>query len=184
MALKYFTKKSYTSLSQMASDIRKELKSLCPIDSANIKWKRGVNGMRAVAVTKLSGYTSAGTSDEQQPQVVADNGYSGYFTVIPGTVEGNVLKTVKIVNGDMPDSQYAGHTDLGGVAVGEVAIPAVGTYFIYLILRWNGSSYTQYFSTESESDDAVSWRLAAVAGDSISQVWTGGQIYWGTRYFI
>ena len=113
--------------------------------------------------------------------------YKNYFKVIPGEIENGVLKTVKIVDGaGLVNSLKAGSTDIGSVDNGEVDIPSSGTYQVYLILEWDGSAYKQYFSTQSASllDDAVSWLLADGVGSTIVQRWTGGTIYWGSRYFV
>ena len=116
-----------------------------------------------------------------------DAEYKGYFKVVPGTEEKGVLKTVKIIDGaGLVNSLKAGSTDIGSVDNGEVDIPSSGTYHVYLILEWDGNAYKQYFSTKGTSvtDDAVSWLLADGVGSTIVQRWTGGTIYWGSRYFI
>lgn len=113
--------------------------------------------------------------------------YDNYFKVIPGTEENGVLKTIKIVDGSyLNNPSYAGVTDIGSVAPGELVIPSSSIYNVYLILKWDGTAYTQFFSLDSfgGSSDSVFWHLAEGQGNTIIQRWTGGQIYWGSRYFV
>ena len=121
----------------------------------------------------------------ETPQVeVAGYEYSGQFKVV-----WNGTGSVKIIDGADPDGTLnrAGQTDIGDVPISTVSdIPENCT--IYLVVKWDDNTNKYSFSLVSDLNVIEHPYgyviLAGVYGDSISQVWTGGAIYFGERYFV
>ena len=120
----------------------------------------------------------------ETPQVVAGYEYNGQFKVVwngPGSV--------KIIDGADPEGKLnrAGQTDIGDVPILTVSdIPEVCS--IYLVAQWDENEKKYSFSLVSDLNGIEQPYgyviLANVHGDTISQVWTGGAIYFGERYFV
>ena len=110
-------------------------------------------------------------------------GYNGQFKVV-----WNGTGIVKIIDGADPDETLnrAGQTDIGDVPILTASdIPEICT--IYLFVKWDEETKTYSFLLANESNFEQPYGyviLANVYGDTISQVWTGGAIYFGERYFV
>lgn len=120
----------------------------------------------------------------ETPQVeAAGYEYNGQFKVVwngPGSV--------KIIDGADPEGKLnrAGQTDIGDVPILTASgFPEICT--IYLFAKWDEETNTYSFLLANESNFEQPYGyviLANVYGDTISQVWTGGAIYFGERYFV
>jgi hypothetical protein len=91
MRLKYFNKSEYTSLNEALSDIRKELLSLCPTDTDDVRWSRALDGAKAyVKKHGVGGESGSAPSDDAVPE----SSYNGYFTIKLRTLEDGTQKIV------------------------------------------------------------------------------------------
>lgn len=115
-----------------------------------------------------------------------DSGYNGYFKVVEATDESG--KTMlKIIDGAKPYSNVAGVSDLG--SVGQLTIEKKNSSYLYIYPEWikdsNPPRYTFKLSTRGNSSIDIEFLLATVDENGIiTQRWTGGTIYWGSRFFV
>ena len=114
--------------------------------------------------------------------------YNGYFkAVFEKVTQGNqTVKRVRIVNGASPDNEVCGHTDIGNVNAATLTYSANAS--IYLVAQYVNKAFSFSFSTTKPSNDALNTGYVEIAkmltGDKVQQVWTGGMIYFGERYFV
>lgn len=112
--------------------------------------------------------------------------YNGYFKVVETTDESG--KTMlKIIDGAKPYSNVAGVSDLG--SVGQLTIEKKNSSYLYIYPEWikdsNPPRYTFKLSTRGNSSIDIEFLLATVDENGIiTQRWTGGTIYWGSRFFV
>ncbi|MBQ7208161.1 MAG: hypothetical protein IJS01_10230 [Lentisphaeria bacterium] len=123
--------------------------------------------------------------------------YRNYFKVAAtGYSDRGVITGVRIFDGGDPESTSAGLTDVGDVPVTTLA----GTFqdgtlfFVRLTVPdtpppSSGTNfYTHTFFTASRTNFPNAWEpvvlLAEVVGGQIVQRWTGGMIYWRSRFII
>ncbi len=109
--------------------------------------------------------------------------YHGYFTarIVTITANGQTTQVIRIVNGDNPSAQVCGVTDLGNVNSADVAFQQNGT--LYLYATYSNNAYTFGFGFSYPANSAW-WVIAQVNSGVLSQVWTGGAIYFAERYLI
>jgi hypothetical protein len=129
------------------------------------------------------------TLSDAEGGIISSNEYNGYFKVIWNNVvnsKGEIVTfRVKVVNGNNPQEEFCGSSDLGQVKSATINVPADKTKN-HLYLFWNREK-TFFFDFENnvtELPDVMWWEIAAIFNGSIQQVWTGGVIYWGTRYWL
>lgn len=115
--------------------------------------------------------------------------YKNYFQVVAEKHDDNGrLSQVKIIDGAQPELDFSGYTDVGGVSSGVVDVPGNG--FVVLVLIRKYREWVQEFRFLSwndfhETDFTVPYFVLAQISDSkIIQRWTGGMIYWRTRFII
>lgn len=112
--------------------------------------------------------------------------YNGYFKVVETTDESG--KTMlKIIDGAAPDSNVAGVSDLG--SVGQLTIEKKNSSYLYIYPEWikdsNPPRYTFKLSTSGNPYVDIEFLLATTdATGAITQRWTEGVIYWGSRFFV
>lgn len=112
--------------------------------------------------------------------------YNGYFKVVETTDESG--KTMlKIIDGAKPYSNVAGVSDLG--SVGQLTIEKKNSSYLYIYPEWikdsNPPRYTFKLSTRGNSSIDIEFLLATIDENGIiTQRWTGGTIYWGSRFFV
>ena len=91
MGLKYFNKSEYTNLNEALSAIRKELLSLCPTDTDDVRWTRALDGAKAY-VKKSNG--AGGDSGSAPSDDAVSESYNGYFTIKLRTLEDGTQRIV------------------------------------------------------------------------------------------
>ena len=112
--------------------------------------------------------------------------YNGYFKVVETTDESG--KTMlKIIDGAKPYSNVAGVSDLG--SVGQLTIEKKNSSYLYIYPEWikdsNPPRYTFKLSTRGNSSIDIEFLLATIDENGIiTQRWTAGTIYWGSRFFV
>ena len=112
--------------------------------------------------------------------------YNGYFKVVETTDESG--KTMlKIIDGAKPYSNVAGVSDLG--SVGQLTIEKKNSSYLYIYPEWikdsNPPRYTFKLSTRGNSSIDIEFLLATIDENGIiTQRWTDGTIYWGSRFFV
>lgn len=122
-------------------------------------------------------------------EATAGEGYNGYFKVIDATED---ARAVRVIDGSNPQNSYCGYTDLGDYPATTLnyTLPASGMLYVYLTAKFNETSwkYELGFLIAQEPPESPTgyWLLANInpLNVKISQVWTGGAIYWGDRYYI
>ena len=118
---------------------------------------------------------------EYTDETVSVSEYNGYFKAVLIESESGV-KQVQIVNGADPESNICGHTDIGNVNTATLDFDA--GKFVFLKGEYDGENWSLSFVMESSAPD-ISFEIASCNVDgSISQAWTGGVIYFGSRYWI
>ena len=123
-------------------------------------------------------------------EATAEEGYNGYFKVVDASTED--ARAVRVINGSNPQNSYCGHTDLGDYPATTLnyTLPDSGMLYVYLTAKFNETSwkYELGFLIAQEPPESPTgyWLLANInpLNVKISQVWTGGAIYWGDRYYI
>lgn len=116
--------------------------------------------------------------------------YNGYFKVISASNDEGLA--IRVIDGSNPQNSYCGHTDLGDYPATTLnyTLPASGMLYVYLTAKFNETSwkYELGFLIAQEPPESPTgyWLLANInpLNVKISQVWTGGAIYWGDRYYI
>ena len=117
---------------------------------------------------------------------VKSSAYNGYFKVVETTDESGKAM-LKIIDGAAPDSNVAGVSDLG--SVGQLTIEKKNSSYLYIYPEWikdsNPPRYTFKLSTRGNSSVDIDFLLATVDENGIiTQRWTDGTIYWGSRFFV
>lgn len=118
--------------------------------------------------------------------VQQSSAYNGYFKVVETTDESG--KTMlKIIDGAKPYSNVAGVSDLG--SVGQLTIEKKNSSYLYIYPEWikdsNPPRYTFKLSTRGNSSIDIEFLLATIDKNGIiTQRWTDGTIYWGSRFFV
>ena len=112
--------------------------------------------------------------------------YNGYFKVVETTDESGKAM-LKIIDGAAPDSNVAGVSDLG--SVGQLTIEKKNSSYLYIYPEWikdsNPPRYTFKLSTSGNPYVDIEFLLATTdATGAITQRWTEGVIYWGSRFFV
>lgn len=112
--------------------------------------------------------------------------YNGYFKVVETTDESGKAM-LKIIDGAAPDSNVAGVSDLG--SVGQLTIEKKNSSYLYIYPKWikdsNPPRYTFKLSTSGNPYVDIEFLLATTdATGAITQRWTEGVIYWGSRFFV
>lgn len=111
-----------------------------------------------------------------------DAGYANYFAV--EAVEGGV----RIFDGGNPESPYAGLTDVDTVSAGTLSGPFADGTYICLRLGVSNNAYTQTFEAVAENLlpawNSPVWPIAQIVGGNVVQRWTGGMIFWRSRFII
>ena len=112
--------------------------------------------------------------------------YNGYFKVVETTDESGKAM-LKIIDGAAPGSNVAGVSDIG--SVGQLTIEKKNSSYLYIYPEWikdsNPPRYTFKLSTRGNSSVDIDFLLATVDENGIiTQRWTGGPIYWGSRFFV
>lgn len=123
-------------------------------------------------------------------EATAGEGYNGYFKVVDASIED--ARAVRVIDGSNPQNSYCGHTDLGDYPATTLnyTLPVSGMLYVYLTAKFNETSwkYELGFLIAQEPPESPTgyWMLANInpLNVKISQVWTGGAIYWGDRYYI
>jgi hypothetical protein len=92
MGLKYFNKAEYPSINEALSAIRKELLSLCPTDTDDVRWSRALDG--AKAYVKKSNGAGGDSGSAPSDDAVPEASYNGYFTIKLRTLEDGTQKIV------------------------------------------------------------------------------------------
>lgn len=114
--------------------------------------------------------------------------YNGYFkaVVVTETENDQEVKKVKIINGEAPTATVCGHTDIGNVDTAKLNFEEGKS--LYLTAAYSSTNNRWSFSFAMAYATAVPtgmyWEIAACQDGKVSQVWTGGTIYFGTRYWI
>lgn len=112
--------------------------------------------------------------------------YTGYFKVVETTDESGKAM-LKIIDGAKPYSNVAGVSDLG--SVGQLTIEKKNSSYLYIYPEWikdsNPPRYTFKLSTRGNSSIDIEFLLATIDENGIiTQRWTDGTIYWGSRFFV
>lgn len=112
--------------------------------------------------------------------------YAGYFKVVETTDESGKAM-LKIIDGAAPGSNVAGVSDIG--SVGQLTIEKKNSSYLYIYPEWikdsNPPRYTFKLSTRGNSSIDIDFLLATIDENGIiTQRWTGGTIYWGSRFFV
>lgn len=112
--------------------------------------------------------------------------YNGYFKVVETTDESGKAM-LKIIDGAKPYSNVAGVSDLG--SVGQLTIEKKNSSYLYIYPEWikdsNPPRYTFKLSTRGNSSIDIEFLLATIDENGIiTQRWTDGTIYWGSRFFV
>ena len=97
---------------------------------------------------------------------------------------------VRIFDGGNPESPYAGLTDVDTVSAGTLAGPFANNTYICLRLAvqtgTSGNYYTHTFEATGLLPNA--WEpvviLAQIVNGAVVQRWTGGMIFWRSRFVI
>ena len=118
--------------------------------------------------------------------VQQSSAYNGYFKVVETTDESGKAM-LKIIDGAAPGSNVAGVSDIG--SVGQLTIEKKNSSYLYIYPEWikdsNPPRYTFKLSTRGNSSVDIDFLLATVDENGIiTQRWTGGTIYWGSRFFV
>jgi len=111
-------------------------------------------------------------------------GYNGYFkaVLVTETENGQDVQKVKIVNGADPTATVCGHTDIGDVNAATLNFEAGKS--VYLTATYANNAWTKTFVAAAAAPTGMYFEIAACGDGKVSQVWTGGAIYFGTRYWI
>lgn len=140
MTLKWFTPKTYTSISEAFTAIREELQALQPINTHNVKWRQDNTGMRAELVNLGIGGASSQAVDIDE--ILTSDAYTGYFAVVKASDT-----TVAVVDGAALVSSICGYYEHGIQRRVEVtkpsAITVTATGFIYVTITYT----TEYVFT-------------------------------------
>ena len=127
--------------------------------------------------------------DQNLVNLAGGGSYRSYFKVEAEKHDANGrLSRVKIIDGAQPELDFSGYTDVGGIPSGVVDVPGNG--FVVLVLIRKYREWVQEFRFLSwndfhETDFTVPYFvLAQISDNKIIQRWTGGMIYWRTRFII
>ena len=133
------------------------------------------------AGTTISATVSPGGGGVSEPGGAA---YANYFAV--EQTDGGV----RIFDGGNPESPYAGLTDVDTVSAGTLSGPFANNTYICLRLGvqtgTSGNYYTHTFEATGLLPNA--WEpvviLAQIVNGAVVQRWTGGMIFWRSRFVI
>lgn len=147
-------------------------------------------GVEAVnrAISRVGNTPPAMLDTNRRHRITEGGGYeyNGYFKVVETTDESG--KTMlKIIDGAKPYSNVAGVSDLG--SVGQLTIEKKNSSYLYIYPEWikdsNPPRYTFKLSTRGNSSIDIEFLLATIDENGIiTQRWTAGTIYWGSRFFV
>ena len=105
MGLKFLQSKAYTSLKAVMTDIYRELVSLTPQDTSDIKWVRDGNGIKAY-YKRIPGGGGGSDSDVSTPLGGGDSAYNGYFTI--NNISTETEKKIAVCDGATWDGTTSG----------------------------------------------------------------------------
>lgn len=115
--------------------------------------------------------------------VVSDSEYNGYFkAILQETKDG--VKQVKIVNGADPESGICGHTDIGNVNAATLNFEEGKSLYLTAVYVSANATWSLSFVMANNAPNGMYFEIAACRDGKLSQVWTCGTIYFGTRYWI
>ena len=156
MGLKYFNKSEYKSLNDALSDIRRELLSLCPTDTADVKWSRSLEGIKAY--TKRMGGASS-TPETVQDSV--DTQYEGMFALKLKYVDGKPSKivvcdgaTYDAIANKSADSLVSFNHITYAAPYSELDIVYDKLMSVYAVVNVGGNS-VRYVSIESSKETSL-----------------------------
>ena len=116
--------------------------------------------------------------------------YRNYFKVEAEKFsENGKLSQVKIIDGGHPEDNFSGYTDAGCIEKGILDVSGDG-FVILLLSKGENRKWKQefriinHFEFNEHDDSAPYFVLAEIYNNRIIQRWTGGMIYWRTRFII
>ena len=115
-------------------------------------------------------------------------GYVGPFAVEATTKNGNTITEIKIYNSADPDSGICGWSDVVSPIQNTTLQGSFTESFIVVLnLVYENNKYSCHFSAEPwhniKSSERI-WPIAAVQSGNLVQMWTGGMIYWRSRFLV
>ena len=146
--LKWLTKKTYATLSEVLGAVHKELEELQPVDTDSIKWTKGKEGMRAELNRELLG--GGGLAEEQEAEEMAVPDYMSSFKLVLGSRERDgedgLEECIWVVQGADEEQEEAGKVVLPNYNYGTtLSIPKTslpldeGDIYLNLIVKIDGS---------------------------------------------
>lgn len=175
--LKYFNKDSYDSLGDALTAIRQELRSLCPKDSANVKWKRGADGMSISLGTQQAGSSAESVIADE---VTSSSKYNGYFTlkdVSTYNEDGTVREyRVAVCDGESWDAETEKSALMGldyGNTVGDFSVSIESKVFSL-------TRYASFYIKHGPNSNYINQIIAYIDGNTPDRVFGYTYTYIGS----